>query len=1071
MTAIHKILGVAAVAALLQPCVSAQTADENLYRPYQPAGIPAGAPAWMAGLVDVEQVNYYAMEDSFERFMAENPEYRYKTPETKGIINYFRRWQKAYLPYVQHDGSIRVPQHSDFRQFVTDMNAVNRRKAAPGRKVSGTDSRWEVISPLQTYDWKTRQPYPGQSNIQCFDIAKSSPNVLYAGAEPGMIFKTEDRGEHWTSCTPDFFFGGIPSTIEISHTNPNKVLMGAGAFLWLTEDGGATWTDITPSNSSASIRDVIVSPTDDSHIIMGSRKGVYKSTDNGKTWRTVIARECFDLQQKYTKGEIKGDELYALVRETSSSNSNVQLRYSQDGGETWVLRSPQLDYKLTCGRIGLSAAENGDDYIYLVGCQNDQISAGYKWPQFFGTPQFFKSTDAGKNWTDLGLATIPDVEKSWSMGQGYYCMFCAVSSEDPETVFLGMLNFYKSTDGGKTFDNLGGYFGKYDNIHFDMQEMRVLNGEAWISHDGGLNYSTDFFSSRPEVRINGIYASEFLGFGQGWNEDVVAGGRYHNGDMAEVIGKYPGALHMGGGETYTGHVMLSDPHKVAFSDSQNFIIPDDLSEEVRNFHFFWNFPYESPSYGGYMEFDPRYAHSYLICRGWGDEQNTLWKTVDEGRSFVQLYRFNEKVCTYAISRSNPDKIVVGTNGNLYYSLDGGNSFTPYPNLPAELAASPYTRVDISPSNADEIWASVVDYAGCVFRTQDNGTTWEKMDKGLVVTSDHEGLYQGRSEQMYVKRFVLTGNEKNAVYALATVERSNGWDDGAICSRGRVFYRDDTTDGWQDYSEGLPQVITLTRMLPFYKDGKLRLATNNGIWQRDLVDKDFKPVAQPIILSGGKAQGLGAEIHLDSYSIVNQQKAQWQWRFFPEPLSVSDATVRNPVITVDPELSYNVTLTMTTPAGSDTKTVKNMIVGTRGILNPAEDDEKEEGTEEVEEGEKEEGTEEVEEGEKEEGTEEVEEGEKEEEEEIATSIVGHEVLAHDMLLTQMGERGAELRFTPHGLAAPCLLQLVGMDGQVKRTAKLSAKHTTAVSVSGLPAGTYFYLIKGGTFKKTGKLLVR
>src|SRR3712207_644304 len=114
-----------------------------------------------------------------------------------------------------------------------------------------------------------------------------------------------------------------------------------------------------------------------------------------------------------------------------------------------------------------------------------------------------------------------------------------------------------------------------------------------------------------------------------------------------------------------------------------------------------------------------------------------------------------------------------------------------------------------------------------------------MDKGLELPSS-SGLYNAPGEKVAIHRFFLTGNEKDAVYAIGYVIRPAGKPDTYI-SRGRVFYRDNTTDGWQDYSEGLPQVINLVRMLPFYKKGKIRIATNNGVWQRDLVDPEFKPI--------------------------------------------------------------------------------------------------------------------------------------------------------------------------------------------------------------------------------------
>ncbi|MGV4519867.1 hypothetical protein ACQ1Q6_11705, partial [Ornithobacterium rhinotracheale] len=95
----------------------------------------------------------------------------------------------------------------------------------------------------------------------------------------------------------------------------------------------------------------------------------------------------------------------------------------------------------------------------------------------------------------------------------------------------GLCSAYRYTDGGK-----GGYIANaicgYCNfsLHPEMQDIAIAGNQVWISNDGGVKYSSDFFKSRDkaETRVNGIYASDFWGFGQGWNEDVMAGGRWHN---------------------------------------------------------------------------------------------------------------------------------------------------------------------------------------------------------------------------------------------------------------------------------------------------------------------------------------------------------------------------------------------------------------------------------------------------------------------------------------------------------------------------------------------------------------
>lgn len=990
----------------------AQDAISTQYHPYAPVGVPNGAPQWMEQLMDVEHVNYYSMVDSFNAFRREHPEMRRKTPMTKAVLNYFKRWQKTYRPYVNKEGRIVMPSFSDYRKYVEDMNA--RRQQKTMTRAAGS-SKWEVLAPLMTYLPGKKTPYNGQANIQRFDVYKENPNVLYAGAETGMIFKTTDKGLHWTSCTPDFFFGGDIKTVEISYTNPDKVLIGAGSFLWLTTDGGNSWKDITPSqlrNVNAMVRDAVFHPNDDQRMIVGNDKGLYQSTDDGQTWQLLLPGMCFDVKYKHGNPDV----IYTLIRQ----GTYVTFKASTDGGQSFQNRTPE-GFQLASGRIGLSSASNGSEYVYILACRFDDISDAFKEPYYSGTPILFKSIDGGKNWEHYD--NLKDKMPAYEIGrgQGYYDMMISASSKDPEQVFFGLLDFYRSDDGGKTLMHKGGYSGQFD-IHFDMQDIHILGDDTWISSDGGLVYSSDFFTAHSDARINGIYASEFLGFDQGWNEDVIVGGRYHNGDMAQMD-KYNGAaIHLGGGEAYTGYVLLSDPHRVAFSDSnpKNVILPDDWHEPFKSFPDFLRYPYEDNLYGMGMEFDPRYAKSFLLFQGYGEERYVLWKTVDDGQSFVELHKFPARINSHVISRSNPNKIVVSTLDNLYQSLDGGETFQPFETIPNGVRNTMQLVMAIHPRNENEIWISALDNPACIYRTIDNGKNWELLDKGLTLPSSSP-IYESAEEKVAIHRFFLTGNEKNAAYAIGYVMRPAGKPDTYI-PRGRVFYRDDTTDGWQDYSEGLPQVITLTRMLPFYKEGKIRIATNNGIWQRDLKDPDFKPVAQPLLLNVGSPDNIGSiDMYFDSYSIVNQKNAKWKWKFTPEPISVSSTTVRNPVVRVAADQSYDVTLTVSTPKGTDTKTVRRMIVGKK---------------------------------------------------DVPTGIAGQEVLGQDIILSNnVLTKGDVIILQPQNINEDCKWQLFNASGHQVDIQTIPATGATEITTNALTAGIYFYLLTNKSFKKTGKLIIK
>lgn len=981
---------------------SAQQTDTLHYQPYSITNLPLGAPRWMAQLDSVATVNYYAMEDSFEVYLRAFPEARRKTPRTKAIVNHFRRWQKHYYPYVQNDGRIVMPPHSDFRHYVAELNQAAAAPRAASTAV-GTNG-WQLLSPLNTFDYKTKKASPAQANVQRLGTSKSDPSVLYCGTETGMVFKSTDKGANWTACGGNHYFGGEISTIDVSPTNAQKVLVGAGTFVWLSTDGGNTWTDITPSqvrSRSVRVRDAAFHPSDDRQMLLGNDRGVFQTSDNGTTWAQINTGMCFDL--KYKHGD--ANTIYVLVRK----DSDMKLEISRDGGATFTPATLGENMPLACGRIGLSTAPNGRDYIYVWACRvNDYTS--FTPPFYSGAPVLFKSTDGGQTWqTNTDVTTqMESIDRNG--GQGYYDMVINVSPKNPEKLLFGIIQLYASNDGGRTIVNKGGYYGPFD-LHCDMQDLHVVGDETWLSTDGGVIYSNDFFDKHAEARLKGIYASEFWGFDQGWNEDVMVGGRNHNGNMAQVDLYNDVAISMKGSEISTGYVFLSNPRKIAFSDAEDVILPDDWQQPFEVFGNFYPVPYESTHHGLGFEFDPRYAKSFLVIQGnWEGEHKVLWKTVNDGNSYVKLYEFSAPVTGHAISRSNPDKIVVATKGGLFRSTDGGQTFNAYASLPQEVANGIKTKVVVHPTKENELWLTTGEPGG-MFRTTDDGQTWEKMDQGL---SDSK-----TGEYYIVNRFFVTGNEKDAVYAVGSVHRS--LNNGYTILRGRVLYRDNTTNGWKDYSEGLPNVLTINRMLPFYKKGKIRIATNNGIWERDLVDRQFRPIAQPLILNMGKGDEGVTELKMDSYSIVNQEKATWKWEFNPQPISISNATDRNPTVRIESNQSYDVTLTVTTPEGSDTKTVRRMIVGQK---------------------------------------------------DVPSGIVGQEVLAHDILLSSHRLRhGQPLVLTPHGIDRPCEWQLYDMNGKIVQTATIAPIASTSLATQSLTAGVYFYTLNNGSFQKTGKLLIQ
>jgi hypothetical protein len=64
--------------------------------------------------------------------------------------------------------------------------------------------------------------------------------------------------------------------------------------------------------------------------------------------------------------------------------------------------------------------------------------------------------------------------------------------------------------------------------------------------------------------------------------------------------------------------------------------------------------------------------------------------------------------------------------------------------------------------------------------------------------------------------------------------------------GKVFYRNNTMTDWVLYDAGLPMALNgeISRLKPFYKTQKLRMASNAGIWEVDFYENSTTTLVQP-----------------------------------------------------------------------------------------------------------------------------------------------------------------------------------------------------------------------------------
>ena len=150
------------------------------------------------------------------------------------------------------------------------------------------------------------------------EVSQHDDKVVYHGGN--VLFKTSDRGQHWTPISGDLTkndktrqgWGGGPITnegaggevyaaivvIEESPHEAKTLYVGTDdGVIQRTRDGGATWTNITPAAwGDGLVNEIAVSPQDAGTLFVSFRKDrlgdyaphIYMSGDYGATWTEIV---------------------------------------------------------------------------------------------------------------------------------------------------------------------------------------------------------------------------------------------------------------------------------------------------------------------------------------------------------------------------------------------------------------------------------------------------------------------------------------------------------------------------------------------------------------------------------------------------------------------------------------------------------------------------------------------------------------------------------------------------------------------------------------------------------------
>ncbi|MEQ8706776.1 MAG: LamG-like jellyroll fold domain-containing protein [Phaeodactylibacter sp.] len=853
--------------------------------------ITEDTPYW-AQLMYAPQPNVRQVDSAYHAY------YEVQAFEKNTHTQNYKHWRPKVEPYVQPDGTVRWPSALERQQ--TESAYLRALQQKPANRQTGV---WGNLGPFETFTQGEGQfEVSWQVNVYTLDQADTNPSILYCGTESGGVFRSDNSGQTWSHISANTMMNNV-RIVRIDPNNAAVVYAGDWERLYRTTNGGESWEILLDAadlpQASLGINAIAVSPADGQRILVGGVDGLWLTEDGGANWSHLVSASVYDIEFKPDDPQV----LY-LVRNHGTEPRCI-FEKSEDGGQSWATKgngwyAPDLSSPfINDAGAKIAVSDLNPDLVVAGLIGNSKVGDD-------GCLGVWKSTDSGESWSLQGPHVGGPYEYSGGPAnhknimineggggpyQGFYDYVLAISPFDEDIVYTGGVSLYKSTDAGASFNVIGGYQGN-TWIHPDMQEITVGPDGVWLGTDGGIDFTDDEFAT-VESRKYGITGSEFWGFGSAWNEDLVVGGRYHNGNTAIRPEFEQGqSLRLGGAEAPTGYVQPGGRNIAYFSDISSQIVPQSLSGAVLQAPKLELYPTESyfSTHSSEIEFLPHcYNHFYL------GRENKLWKTTDGGRSYTLIAEFGndgQPVMQLEVSRSNPEVVYVYqrtafSDARLLRTQDGGQNWAVlnFPDGPASKRAG---GLALNPENENEIWAYFAHNANDgakVFHSSDGGQTWENRTTPLLDGHRiHTMLFQAGTDGT-----VYIGTDK------------------------AVFYRDETMEDWAFYNEGLPMRTNTNIFRPFYRDSKLRVGTySNGAWEAPLVTPS-RLMVQPTVdkLEAGCSRDT---FYFDDYSVLRHEGASWSWSFEPEPTYISDAQSHNPKVVFGAPGAYTATLSITDGTG-------------------------------------------------------------------------------------------------------------------------------------------------------------
>ncbi|MFH2095077.1 MAG: T9SS type A sorting domain-containing protein [Bacteroidota bacterium] len=636
--------------------------------------------------------------------------------------------------------------------FETSMQKL--RMNGPKKDRSGTVS---IAGGLITGYWHETgsDNLAGRTHLVEFDPATDS---VYCASSGGNVWKGHISGNGWRSLHDNLQIDDIKMLRKIDNGTGKRLLLASGAWgahnFYYSDNDGTSWTYSSGLNSIANwgsvVRAVVANDQEKSIYLLAyewnytdwnlittlyfsDNKGVSFSKIGGWDEPVYGSENKFDIWTDY----YGSGTVYLLI------NDDI---YYLDAANNPVFIS-NINYT-TQGDVMLTGCEmGGATWLYIAVYGNDHVD-------------FYQSSNGGTSWSTKGF-----IDANPFMKTSFAC-----SVKNPQNLFYGGMECYRSHNGAQNWvkiNNWGDYYGDMLNrLHADIPSINSFLTQSgseilFVNTDGGTYVSYDSLLHVQNISLSDLNVSQYYSvYTHRTNTNYIFLGSQDQG--YQLSSNVDTSMTVSFTQILSGdygHIVSGNGGQGVWMDYPGFVAYYPAAVTNPYYSEWWDFTCTGQHWIPPLMAHPSNPHKAFLGGGSTGSGAHIFELTYTGSSITDIehnYDFSGPSGTAAISAmafspvNSNYRYVMNSEGNFYYSTDGGTNWTMTSGFDGPDGNYLYGATIVpSPVTLGKVYIAGSGYSNpAAYVSDNNGQSFSSLNLGLPNTMVYEMAATPNGEYLF-----------------------------------------------------------------------------------------------------------------------------------------------------------------------------------------------------------------------------------------------------------------------------------------------------------------------------------